>query len=653
MTTICGKMKIPAIFGNSMVLRQNIPIKVWGKANSMVTITLAGNEATAMPENGIFRAVLPPLVAGGPYEMIITDGENEITFTDVMIGEVWICSGQSNMELNLSGSENGYEDAKNAKDDYLRLFNVAHVATYEPADDAIGSWSRTTEEDALTFSAVGYYFGRKLRETLNVAVGLINSSWGGTIVEAWTGKEAIEANPLLKEIADDYEEYIATISDPKKAYETIMNDWKQSTAYQTNSIDVANVGYAQGFASLNHDDRELPKIETPGNWLDRGIDHHGVIWFRKCITLPESFLGRDLVLHFPPIDKSDVAYFNNVHIGSMRWEDNSSSWATPRKYLVPKELTQEPEALIAVRIFSNIFCAGFVGEAEHMYLTVANSTDDEKIDLSGTWSYIVEQDFGLNTSFPAPPKSPPGPNNPNLPYAIVRAMIDPIAPFAVSGAIWYQGESNADNKDDALSYRVKLPAMIADWRNKFEVGDFPFYIVEIANFDRGYVGDEFYSWPILRESQYLTTQSVKNCDMTTIIDIGDSIDIHPTNKHDVGERLARLALHHDYGKKDIALKGPVFKSMEIVGDKAVLEFDFVYNGFVVKGDELLAFKIAGENREFVDAKAEIEGNKIIVSANSVTEPIAVRYAFVDDPICNIFNSENLPMMPFRTDKFEI
>ena len=653
MTTMCGNMKIPAIFGNSMVLRQNTLIKIWGKATERVTVTLAGNETTATPQNGIFRAVLPPLVAGGPYEMVITDGESEVKFVDVMIGEVWVCSGQSNMELNLSGSENGYEDAKIAQDDYLRMFNVTHVATYEPMEDIIGSWTRTTEEEALKFSAVGYYFGRKLRETLNIAIGLVNSSWGGTIIEAWTGKEAMEANPLLKQIADDYEEYIATIGDPKKAYETIMNDWKQSTAYQTNSIDVANVGYSQGFASLNLDDRLLPKIETPGNWFDHGIDHHGVVWFRHRVTLPESFIGRDLVLHFPPIDKSDVTYFNNTHIGSMRWEDNSSSWATPRKYLVPKELTQESEALIVVRIFSNIFNAGFVGEAEHMYLTVANSSDSEKIDLSGTWSYIVEQDFGLNTSFPVLPKSPPGPNNPNLPYAIVRAMIDPIAPFAISGAIWYQGESNADSKDDAFSYRVKLPVMIADWRQKFEVGDFPFYIVEIANYVTGYKGDDYYDWPILRESQYLTTQSVKNCDMATIIDIGMSYDIHPTNKHDVGERLARLALHHDYGKDVGALKGPVFKSMEIVGSKAILEFDFVYDGFVVKGDEMLSFKIAGEDREFVDAKAEIEGDKIVVSASSVTDPIAVRYAFLDDPICNVFNSGNLPMMPFRTDKFEI
>jgi len=652
MTTISGELKIPSIFGDHMVLRRNVPIKVWGKSKNKVTVTLGDEHITADVQDGMFLAALSPLPASGPYEMIITDGIDTVIFKDVMVGEVWLCGGQSNMEWQLNSSANGREDAKEAKDDYLRLFNVAHIATYDPLEDVCGYWERSSEATSLAFSAVGYYFAKKLREELNITVGIINSSWGGTIIEAWTGKEAMESVPMLKEIADEYEAYMSTIGNPKQAYETIMSNWKKTTAFATNSIDISNIGYSAGYASSGYQDDDLKTIDVPSNWFDQGIEHHGVVWFRKLVNIPLHFAEKDLILHLTAVDKSDVTYFNNTLVGSMRIEDNRNSWATPRKYLVPKEIVREGLSLIAVRVFSNIFSAGFVnGDKNLMYLSVANGDENDRIDISGEWKYIIEQDYGYNASMPKAPYTPPGPENPNLPYALCRSMIDPIAPYAISGVIWYQGESNAESKEDALSYRVKLPTMIADWRQKFDVGDFPFYIVELANFNTMQIGEQFYNWAILRESQYMTTKSVKNCDMTTIIDIGDSCDIHPTNKHDVGSRLARLALNHDYDFKDIALKGPVFRSMEIDGSKAILNFDYVYAGFEVKGDDILSFKIAGDDKQFLDADAKIEGDKIIVWSDSVKSPTAVRYAFEADPICNLFNSEELPVTPFRTDKY--
>ena len=654
MTTICGSLSIPAIFGDYMVLRRNVPIKVWGKSDTPVTITFNDETVVTEPEKGLFLATLSPLPASGPYTMTIESGSDTIVFNDIMIGEVWLCSGQSNMEWQLSLSQNGPVDAENAKDDYLRLFTVAHIATYEPVEDVVGCWEKANETSVLDFSAVGYYFGKKLREELNVTIGLIDSSWGGTIIEAWTSKKAMESNPLLVDIVNSYEDYISSIGDPKKAYAAIMDDWKKSTAFSTNSVDISNLGHSKGYASLGFNDTNLPSMDLPHNWFEGGITHHGVVWFRKTNNIPEHLAGKDLILNLTPIDKSDVTYFNNAQVGSMRIEDNTNAWATPRRYLIPKELVTAGEAVIAVRVFSNIYGAGFVnGKKEDMYIIEANGDIDERIDLGGDWKYIIEQDFGYNASFPEMPKSPPGENNPNTPYALSRAMIDPLTPFAISGAIWYQGESNAESKEKAISYRLQLPVMIADWRNKFEVGDFPFYIVQLANFNANQVDDQFYNWGLLRESQVLTTQSVKNCDMATIIDVGDSVDIHPTNKHDVGLRLAYLALYHDYDLKELRYHSPRYKSMEVIGDEVHISFDHVYDRLVSSGNEITGFKIAGEAREFIDAKVRIAGDEIILSNENISNPLAVRYAFEADPVCNLFNSEGLPVEPFRTDKWEI
>jgi sialate O-acetylesterase len=377
-------------------------------------------------------------------------------------------------------------------------------------------------------------------------------------------------------------------------------------------------------------------MTLPAYWEARGLLLNGVVWFRMEVEVQADWVGQDLTLSLGLIDKADTSYFNNVKVGGVTLEDREDSFNIRRIYTVPGALVQPGRNVIAVRIFSHVWAGGLVGKAEELYL----ARGEETIPLAGEWRYRVEADFG---NFAGPPAPPLGPGNPNTPTVLFNGMIHPLLPYGIRGAIWYQGESNAARGKE---YQTLFPAMITDWREHWGQGDFPFYFVQLANFQAGADAGFDSQWSELREAQTMTL-ALPNTGMAVIIDIGESTDIHPKNKQDVGLRLALNALVKTYGR-DLVYSGPLFREARIEGKAIRLLFNHADGGLVSKG-ELISFATAGSDRKFARAEAVIDGETVLVSSPDVLAPVAVRYGWAEDPVCSLFNKVGLPASPFRTD----
>lgn len=637
-------LTLAAIFSEYMVLQRERPLPVWGWAEpgTIVLVQLADHHAEAVTaEDGRWLATLAPLPAGGPYTMSITAGEETVTFGDVLIGEVWLCSGQSNMEWTLSLARDAEQEVAAAHYPEIRMFTVEKNAVYHPVRDVTGSWVVCAPETAGTFSAVGYFYARELYQRLGIPIGMINTSWGGTYAETWTSREALLAEPALRNIAEEYDARMTGIDDISAAYEQAINEWKERTLPR----DAGNLGFARGWADPLTDTTDWPTMTMPSSWQDKGLLFNGVLWFRLQVEIPAAWVGQDMLLELAPIDKSDITYWNNAEVGGMNFEEDPQSWCTPRKYTVPAALVKAGSNTLAVRMFSHVYGAGMFGVPQQLQVKPKNMPNAEAISLAGNWQYQVEQNYGLTPS--TPPPMPPGMENPNSPYALQRGMLAPLAPYAIRGAIWYQGESNADN---AYQYRLLFPTMIADWRRQFAQGDFPFYYVQLANYMSPSETPTECAWAELREAQTFTLQ-YPNTGMAVIIDIGDAVDIHPRNKQDVGTRLALWALAKDYSQ-DVSYSGPLYRAMKIENSSIRLFFDLGASALVAKDGPLRAFQIAGIDREFVWADAVIDGETVVVSSPLVSEPVAVRYGWANNPPCNLYNNAGLPASPFRTDDWE-
>jgi sialate O-acetylesterase len=625
-------MKLASLFCDHAVLQRDLPIPVWGWAEpgETITVRLAVNEAKAVAgADGAWRVTLPPLPAGGPHEMTVA-GRETITLHDMLIGEVWVCSGQSNMQMAVSGVLNGEEEIAAADYPAIRLFTVPNIPAMEPKADVLAEWKVCSPKSAGPFSAVGYYFGRKLHRELGVPVGLINTSWGGTVAEAWTSLKALRAEPELREIVD-----LFAAVDPNDegtaAYEQAIQAWEEASR----RMDSVNAGYPRGWADPATATDDWGRMTLPAYWKARGLLLNGVVWFRMEVEVPAAWVGEDLTLSLGVIDKADTTYFNNVMVGGITLEDREDAFNLRRIYTVPGALVQPGRNTIAVRIFSHIWAGGLVGKADDLYL----SQGEETITLAGEWRYGVEADFG---NFAGPPMPPLGAANPNTPTVLFNGMIHPLLPYGIRGAIWYQGESNASRGKE---YQTLFPAMIADWRKHWGQGDFPFYFVQLANFQAGTDAGFDSQWGELREAQTMTL-ALPNTGMAVIIDIGESTDIHPKNKQDVGLRLALNALAKTYSR-ELVFSGPLFREARIEGKAIRLLFDHAA-GLTSRG-ELSGFAIAGADRRFVRAEAVIDGETVIVSSPVVPAPVAVRYAWAEDPACTLVNGAGLPASPFRTD----
>ena len=652
-TIFCGAVEgfadvsLPAVFSNNMVLQRDIKIPVWGWASpgEEVTVVLGKDSAKVKADSdGYWRVDLKEHLASSEPMELVVKGKNTITVSNVLIGDVWICSGQSNMAMTVSRCKNKEAEIAGADFPMIRHFKVGNRIQLVPVNDVSGSWSVASPKTVGGWTAVGFFFARDLYKELNVPIGLINTSWGGTRVEAWISRPAY--SKLDGSSAD-----IAKLDGLKKPLVGAKEDYKKSvkdfkTAYRKLELLEKDQAHIERYSSPELDDSSWKEIVTPANWESQG--HPGLdgeVWYRRTVKMPETWAGKDLALELGSIDEIDTVYFNGKFVGGMGSIKplNTGSWNKPRKYVVPGKLVKKGEAVIAMRIVDQAGQGGpWGGTKDQMFIvSVDGKADlDARIPLSGKWRY----DIAL-----ALPNKPAAKTSPNTATVLYNGMVNGLIPYGIKGAIWYQGESNAGN---AYAYRVRFPAMISDWRERWGQGDFPFFWVQLANFRAAPTAPEDSSWPVVRESQNKTL-SLSNTGTALAIDIGDAKDIHPKNKQDLGKRMALAARKVAYGE-DLVYAGPTYKSMKIEGNKIRINFDNIGGGLVAKDGELAQFAIAGDDKQFVWADAVINGDSVVVSSKTVAAPVAVRYAWAMNPAgCNLYNKEELPANPFRTDDWKV
>lgn len=628
-----AEIKVPYLFSSNMVLQQGIAVPFWGKATPGGKVTVVVDKAkksVKATKDGTWQIDFPSMTAGGPITVQII-GQDTITCNNVMIGEVWIGSGQSNMEMPVAGwgkVSNYLEEISQANYPDIRLFSVERALSPIPLDTVMATeWQVCSPQTIPQFSASLYFFGRHLNQNLNIPIGLIHTSWGGTPAEAWTSAKSLETLEDFKVIIDSMKTDATTLEEQRKDYEQKLAAWQKML--QTR-IEEARQG-SSGWESPDMDTRDWKYMNLPVLWEQAGLPgFDGIVWFRKQVTIPQEYSGKDLTLHLGAIDDDDVTWFNGVKIGEI------AGYNKPRNYTIPASLVKPGVNVIAVQVLDTGGGGGLGGAPNEICITAPGS---KTIALNGIWQYKSAVEL---QSMPPMPRSP---ESPLQPVVLYNAMVNPLIPYAIRGAIWYQGENNAGR---AYQYRSLFQTMINDWRANWGQGDFPFIFTQLANYMAVNPQPGESEWAELREAQ-LMALTLPNTGMAVTIDIGDAIDIHPKNKQDVGKRLALNALNKVYGKTEIVPCGPIYKSMTVEENKIRLTFDYVGSGLTAKGDELLGFAIAGEDRKFVWADAVIDGETVVVSSPYVSAPVAVRYAWANNPICNFFNKEDLPATPFRTD----
>jgi sialate O-acetylesterase len=625
-----AEVTLAALFTDNMILQRDKPNQIWGwaDANEEVAISFNGKIYRTFPwsKSGKWSVFIDPLPAGGPYEMVVR-GTNQVTVKNILMGDIWLCSGQSNMEWKMGWlGESAKAAIQNSANPNIRLIEINKEIAFQPAKDVTLAypWTLASAENTGNFSAIAYYFALELYQKYQVPIGLISSNWGGTVAQAWTSYEGLSPYPHYTEVARGLR------WKTREQVESEEKSWQDKWTAIVRQKDKLNATWLQPV----FDDSQWQKMKVPGLWEDLGWkDLDGTVVYRCSFDISrENLVDGKLVLG--AIDDIDSTFINGKFVGSL------NVWNSPRVYNLQKGLLKEGKNVIAIKIYDTGGGGGFHGEEKNLRLELANG---ENIPLTGEWSAAIS----LKASdFDKRPESNSSPNNPGVLY---NAMIAPIVDYNIKGAIWYQGESNSGI---AYEYRHLLPDMINDWRRRWGY-DFPFLIVQLANFKVAAVQPEDSDWAELREAQQMTAQNLPSTGIACTIDIGDADNIHPVNKKDVGFRLALNAMKLAYAEKDLVYSGPTYKSMEVIGSKIRLHFDHIGTGLMTKNGELKQFAIAGSDKKFVWAHAEIEGNDIVVWSSKVPTPVAVRYAWANNPDgCNLYNKEGLPALPFRTDSWK-
>lgn len=629
-STLCtAQLTLPKVFGDSMVLQRGISIPVWGTANpgSVISGQLGTVGTTAKAgKDGKWMLRFPKFTAGGPYTLKINEQgkfNTAIELKGILIGDVWLASGQSNMEMEVQGAGDARREIENANYPPIRFLVVEHGIKFSPQSDIpAGKWKVCDTGNVKKFSAVAYYFARKLHGDQHVPVGIIQSTWGGTPVEAWTSRDMLLTSPITRArtLSND------TIGFDRNDFVTDSLNWVRIWQLVYNPQNNAD----KIFPAPDYNDGDWLPVEMPGVQKDFGIGYYeGMVWLRKKISLPESFAGKDLTLNLGHPEMSYSLYFNGQEICKNSWNSSPS-----HSYTIPARLLQRGENTIAVRVSMLWGGGGLNKPAEDLNITDGTST----ISLAGKWLYKKDLE-------PAFPKIL---NYQYYPTVLFNAMINPVIPYGIKGFIWYQGEANAG---DAYNYRKLFPMLITDWRQRWQQGDCPFLFVQLANFMKTKPLPAESEWAELREAQTLTL-SLPNTGMACIIDIGEGNDIHPKNKQEVGRRLALVANKQVY-KQNVIPSGPLYKEFKKEGNRVRIKFTNTGAGLsTTDGKEVTGFAIAGKDKQFYWAKAIIESGQVIVSSDKVAEPEAVRYAWADNPVCNLVNSEKLPVIPFRTDAWK-
>jgi sialate O-acetylesterase len=623
--SLFAEVRLPQLFSDHMVLQRNKPIKIWGwaDANEAVTIVFKKQKVqTRADASGNWVILLKKEKAGGPFVLQINGEKNSFKLNDVLLGDVWVCSGQSNMEWPLKLTDGASDEIKSANHPNIRHIKIPHFTSFLPEKDFQPcSWQVCSPKSAADFSAVAYYFAKKVQQETGVPVGLINSSWGGTHCETWMSKDMLMELDFLKKAAA---ELPTSKEEEQVKWRTKME--AQIAGFQ-NTVENE---HPEQWHLPSYDDQNWSELEAPKLWESQGLPgFDGTVWYRKQVPLTENQANGTARLYLGMIDDCDSVYVNGIKIGV------TCNWDTPRIYEIGPNILKPGANLIAIKVIDWGGGGGIYGDAEAIRLYLPN----HPIPLAGKWKARVDMS-AVTIEI-----------NPNS-YAtlLYNAMIHPMLPFSIKGAIWYQGESNVSR---AAQYDKTFRTMINGWRRHWKQGDFPFYFVQLASFlplDKNTL--EYSEWAELRQSQYDVTK-LRRTGMAVATDIGDANDIHPRNKKDVGQRLAFHALKNDY-KKRVVPYGPQLHFMKVVGNTAELTFVHRHGGLStkVKGDELQGFAIAGPDQKFINASAIIKGKKILVSSKDVPTPVAVRYGWVDNPEkSNLFNKAGLPASPFRTDNW--
>ncbi|MCI4668023.1 MAG: sialate O-acetylesterase [Bacteroidia bacterium] len=623
-------LKISRLFSDHMVLQRNHENPIWGKSlpNKKLTITISSPDLphhTLMvmaDDEGSWFTKLPKISKKGPHKIQIIAGKAIKEIEDVLFGEVWLCGGQSNMEYTL-GMLDKFEEIKNSSNPEIRHFKVPRKIAYSPQDSITGGeWELADSTTSEDFSAVAYFFAKKLHRELDVPIGLISSNWGGTVVESWLSPEAAKKVSYYQAALDKLPQ-IDIEKEKEAATSRFKNFYTKTTGQE---VELGTISWAK--AEL--DDSNWPKMQVPGLWEGQGLKGlDGVVWFRKEVELNAKPALQNSNIYLGKIDDGDSTYFNGVLIGSM-----DASYNKERVYSIPDSLIKNGKNTIAIKITDTGGGGGFWSPENVMRISIGN----QSTTLAGNWKYRVSLE---DLSIESPGHGPNG--NPTILY---NGMIHPIQPYGIKGAIWYQGESNQGRGEE---YRKLFPLLIQGWREKWKQ-DFGFYFVQLANFNSSQAA----AWPEIREAQ-LMTLSVPATGMAVITDIGEADDIHPKNKEDVGRRLALWALSKDYGK-ELVYSGPLYSSMEIKGKSILLNFDHAETGLQSSDDsgKLYGFEIAGDDQRFYPAKAKIVNQSLLVSSQKVAKPVAVRYAWENNPEkANFYNGAGLPASPFRTDNWPL
>jgi sialate O-acetylesterase len=626
-SVVSAQVRLPNLVRDSMVLQRDARINIWGWASPGEKLTIRFNNRTyrtTTDTSGKWSVQLNPTKAGGPYTMQIT-GSNTINLKDILVGDVWFCSGQSNMVHQLSlHSERYAEDIRQAAYPQIRQFWIPTATELQgPKEDLpVGYWKWANPEDVLQFSAVAYFFARNIYETYGVPIGLINASVGGTPIEAWTSEEGLK----------DFSEVLTAIQQNKdSAYVNGINRRAQaSNAARPPSKDKGSTGTIKWY-DPNYRPSGWHTINIPGYWEDQGIrDLNGVVWYRREIELPASMASLPAKIAMGRIVDADALYVNGKQIGATGYQ------YPQRRYQVPAGLLKAGKNNITIRVTNYAGKGGFVPDKPY-YLAAGNDT----IDLKGYWEYKVGEIFTQEHATVS------GISIQNQPTALYNAMVAPVTNYSIKGVLWYQGESNIGN---APQYEKLLPALIQDWRTKWRREDLPFLYVQLPNFqDVAYTPTESYM-AVLREAQRKTL-AVPNTGMAITIDLGEWNDIHPDNKKDVGIRLALAARRIAYNEKNLVYSGPLLQTARTEGNKVGLFFSSTGSGLTTNnGEDPNWFAIAGADKKFVWANTKLEGDKVIVWHDAIADPRYVRYAWADNPLdCNLYNREGLPASPFEKE----
>ncbi|MCP9199064.1 beta galactosidase jelly roll domain-containing protein [Gramella sp. GC03-9] len=624
------QISLPKLVSDGMVLQRDAEVTIWGWASpgEKIQISFQGQEmGTVTTEEGDWKFQFKNLKPGGPFTMNL-DGENSIELKEVYVGDVWICSGQSNMETTMSRVSPLYPDEiDSANNPEIRYFEVPkeYDLTGERTMLSGGSWKAVNRENISDFSAVSYFFGKEIHQKYDIPIGLINSALGGSPVQSWLSEDALAKYP----------EYLAEVErlSPEGVIDSLENLDQERIRNWYADVNSRDLGLKSNWKSKEIDDSSWQSMQVPSFWNESVLgDINGIVWFRKSFELDESYSQKEAGLLLGNIVDADSVFVNGEFVG------NTTYKYPPRRYTIPRGILKAGENTISIKILNERGPGGFITDKPYEL----RFGDDSSLDLKGKWKYRLgakAETLQPQTFYRWKPQG------------LYNAMIHPLLNYSIKGVIWYQGESNTGEPG---KYKAMFSDMINDWREKWdqEPENFPFLFVQLANFMESQDEPTDSNWARLREAQ-MKSLEVPATGMAVAIDIGEWNDIHPLNKKDVGERLALAAYKVAYGE-DVIPGGPIMESYQIKGDSVVINFKNIGSGLQIRNGSILKeFAIAGADKNFVWADAQIVGDKIIVHSSEVENPVAVRYAWADNPDeANLYNKEGLPASPFRTDDWE-